>query len=705
MSRVVNVSRRQFLQASVVGGTGLVLAISYRPAWAGASAAPPLFQPNAFLRIDGAGKVTIWVAKSEMGQGVFTALPMVVADELEADWAQVRVEQALADPKYGRMGTGGSSSVRRSYEPLRKAGASAREMLVLAAARRWAVEPSTCAAERGVVLHASSGRRLGYGELVEEAARLPVPADPKLKEPSQFRYIGKPMPRLDIPAKVDGSAIFGIDVKVPNMLVATLLRCPVFGGKLATVDERAARAVPGVRQVVRLDSGVAVVADSTWPALRGRGALAVSWDEGPNAKLRQVDILRSLTEAVKKPGATARREGDVAQALAGPGKKLEVAYQAPFLAHLTMEPQNCVADVRADGCTFWAPTQVADGTRETVAKQLGLAPERVVVHTTFLGGGFGRRSETDFVLQAVQISKAVSAPVKLLWTREDDFAHDFYRPPSAHHLAGALDASGRPIAWLHRLSVPSRSAERLTNGIDAGALEGAIHVPYAIPNLEVQFAAASTPVPVGPWRSVAHSYNAFAVESFVDELAHLAGKDPLAFRRQWLTASPRHLRALDLVAEKAGWGTALPKGRARGLAVHESFGSVVAQMAEVVVEGDGFRVAQVVCAVDCGTVVNPDTVEAQVQGAVIFGLSAALREAITIDAGRSAQTSFSDYGPLRMRDVPSVEVHLVRTNEPPGGIGEPGVPPVAPAVANAVFAATGKRLRTLPLLPSSRGTG
>jgi isoquinoline 1-oxidoreductase subunit beta len=702
MSRVVNVSRRQFLQASVVGGTGLVLAISYRPARAAAAAS---FQPNAFLRIDGDGRVTIWVAKSEMGQGVLTALPMVVADELEADWSTVRVEQALADPKYGRMTTGGSSSIRRSFEPLRKAGASAREMLVLAAAKRWGVEPSSCKAEQGVVFHGSSGRRFGYGELVSEAAQLSVPAEPKLKEPSQFRYIGKPMPRLDIPSKVDGSAVYGIDVKVPNMLVATLARCPVFGGKLAKVDERAARAVPGVRHVVRLDSGVAVVADSTWPALRGREALAVSWDEGPNGKLGQEEILNTLTEAVKKPGASARHEGDVARALAEPGPRLEALYQAPFLAHLTVEPQNCVADVRADGCTVWAPTQVADSTREMVAKRLGLAPEQVVVHTTFLGGGFGRRLETDFVLEAIDVSKAVSAPVKVLWTREDDFAHDFYRPPSAHHLAGALDAHGSPIAWLHRLSVPSRSPERLKNGIDAGALEGAIRVPYAIPNLEVQFAATSTPVPVGPWRSVAHSYNAFAVESFIDELAHLAGKDPLAFRRQWLTSAPRHLRVLDLVAEKAGWGSALPKGRARGIAVHESFGSVVAEVVEVVVEGGGFRVARVVCAVDCGTIVNPDTVEAQVQGGVLFGLSAALREAITIDAGRSAQTSFAEYGPLRMRDAPSVEVHTVHTNEPPGGIGEPGVPPVAPAVANAVFAATGKRLRALPLQPSRRGTG
>jgi isoquinoline 1-oxidoreductase beta subunit len=702
MSSLLNVSRRQFLQASVVGTTGLILGISYRPARAGTASR---FQPNAFLAIAPDGQVTIWVARSEMGQGVRTALPQIVADELEADWSQVRVEQALAEPKYGDMGTGGSDSVRSSYLPLRKAGASARVMLVTAAAKRWGVAPSACHAESGAVVHPASSRRLTYGELVEEAARLPVPAAPKLKDPSQFRYIGKPMPRVDIPAKVTGSAVFGIDVRIPKMLVATVLRCPVLGGKLARVEDAAALAVPGVRRVLPLDAGVAVVADATWPALRGRKALVVQWDEGPHAKLNQAQLWSSAEEAVRRPGATARREGDVAHALAGPGRTHEANYQAPFLAHLTMEPQNCVADVRADGCDVWAPTQVPDEARALVGKLLGLAPERVVVHTTFLGGGFGRRLEVDYVTEAVQLSKAVGAPVKVLWTMDDDFAHDFYRPLSAHQLKGALDARGEPVAWLHRLCVPSRAPERFKDGINRGAMQGALQVPYAIPNLEVQFTALGSPVQLGAWRSVAHSYNAFAVESFIDELAHLAGKDALAFRRRLLTASPRHLRVLDLVAEKSGWGKPLPPGRARGLAVHASFGSVVAQVAEVVAEKDGFRVERVVCAVDCGTVVNPNTVEAQVQGGVTFGLSAALREAITIDGGRTVQTSLVEYGPLRMRDAPSVEVHIFPTAEPPGGIGEPGVPPVAPAVANAVFAATGKRLRRLPLLPSFRGTG
>jgi len=703
MSTLLNVSRRQFLQASVVGGAGLILGVSYRPARA---AGASRFQPNAFLAIDRTGRVTIWVAKSEMGQGVRTALPMIVADELEADWEQVRVEQALAEPKYGRMGTGGSSSVRTTYEPLRKAGAAAREMLVAAAAAQWKVEPSSCRAERGAVLHPASGRRAGYGELVSAAAELPVPGDPKLKDPAQFRYIGKPMPRVDIPAKVNGSAVFGIDVRLPKMLTATIARCPVFGGKPARVDDRAARAVPGVRRVVTIDAGVAVVAEATWPALRGRDALQITWDEGPNVGLGQERIWGELRQAVSKPGATGRQRGDAAGTLAGPGRKLEVRYEAPLLAHVTLEPQTCVADVRADGCEIWVPTQAADGTRDTVAGMLGIAPERVVVHTTFLGGGFGRRSSMDFVIEAVQVSKAVAAPVKVMWTREDDLTHDFYRPPSVHHLAGMLDGAGKPLAWLHRLSVPSRSPDRLKNGIDQGAMNGALQNPYTFPNLDVQFAAALTPVPLGPWRSVAHSYNAFAVEGFIDELAHLAGQDPLAFRRQALTGSPRHLRALDLVAEKSGWGKPLPRGRARGLAVHESFGSVVAEVVEVEAESDGsFRIPRVVCAVDCGTVVNPDTVEAQVQGGITFGLSAALHEAITIDGGRVMETSLAAYGPMRMRDAPSVEVHIVRTNEPPGGIGEPGVPPVAPAVANAVFAATGKRLRTLPFLPPGHGTG
>ncbi len=702
MSCVSNVSRRQFLQASVVGATGLVLGVSYGSAKAMPSSR---FQSSAFLAIDGEGSVTIWVAKSEMGQGVRTALPQIVADELEADWSMVHVEQALAEPKYGRMGTGGSSSVRTSYQPLREAGAAAREMLVAAAASRWGVEPATCRAELGAVLHPASSRRLGYGALVSDAARLPVPAAPKLKDPSQFRYIGKPVPRVDIPSKVNGSAVYGIDVRVPHMLVATVLRCPVVGGRLSKVEDRQALAVPGVRRVVPMATGVAVVADATWAALRGRKALVVSWDEGPHARLSQDAIWKGVLDAVHGSGATARQEGDVAKALAGSGRTLEATYQAPLLAHLTMEPQNCVADVRADGCDIWAPTQVPDRAREVVAKLLAMNPERVVVHTTFLGGGFGRRLETDFVVEAVQLSKAVSAPVKVLWTLDDDFAHDFYRPLSAHHLQGALDSGGQPIAWMHRLSVPSRSPDRLKNGIDEGAMQGALQVPYAIPNLEVQFAALGTPIQLGAWRSVAHSYNAFAVESFIDELAHLASVDGLAFRRSLLAGSPRHLRVLDLVAQASAWGTKLPPGHGRGLAVHASFGSVVAEVAEVVVEGEGFRVERVVCAVDCGTVVNPDTVEAQVQGGVVFGLSAALREAITIDGGRTVQTSLAEYGPLRMRDAPRVDVHLVKTDEPPGGIGEPGVPPVAPAVANAVFAATGKRLRRLPLMPATGGTG
>jgi isoquinoline 1-oxidoreductase subunit beta len=697
VSTVLNLSRRQLLQASVVGTAGLVLGVSFRPARASRVSR---FEPNAFLAIDANGQVTIFVAKSEMGQGVRTALPQIVADELEADWALVRVEQALAESKYGNMGTGGSSSVRNSYLPLRTAGAAAREMLVAAAAARFGVETSSCRAEAGSVLHVSSGRRLGYGALVEDAAKLSVPGQPKLKDASQFKYIGTPVPRVDIPSKVNGSAVYGIDVRVPRMLVATVLRCPVVGGKAAKVEDGAALAVPGVRRIVSLETGVAVVADATWPALQGRRALKVSWDEGPHAGLSQEAIWSSLRGAVAASGASARSQGDVERALGAAARTLEASYQAPLLAHLTMEPQNCVADVRADGCDVWAPTQVPDRARDVVAKLLGMAAAKVVVHTTFLGGGFGRRLETDFVVEAVRLSRAVGAPVQVLWTLDDDFAHDFYRPPSSHHLRGGVDASGRPVAWFHRLSVPSKSPERLKNGIDTGAMNGALQVPYAIANLEVQFSAQSTPVQVGSWRSVAHSYNAFAVESFIDELAHLGGKDPLLFRQSLLGASPRHLRVLALVAEKAGWGTPLAPGRGRGLAVHESFGSVVAEVAEVAVEKGSFRVQRVVCAVDCGTVVNPNTVEAQVQGGVLFGLSAALREAITIEAGRTQQTSLTEYGPLRMRDAPDVEVHLVRTQEPPGGIGEPGVPPVAPAVANAVFAATGRRLRRLPLVPA-----
>jgi isoquinoline 1-oxidoreductase beta subunit len=705
VNHVVNLSRRAVLQASMVGGGALVLGISFSPPKARA-ASDTTFAPSAFLSIDSTGLVTVWVAKSEMGQGVRTSLPMIVAEELDADWSKVRVEQAIADPKYGRMTTGGSSSVRRSWQPLRQAGASAREMLVAAAARRWGVDASSCRTEAGFVVHPESGRRSGYGELASEAAQLRVPDHPRLKPPEQFRLVGHSLPRLDFPSKVDGSAIFGIDTRVPKMLVATVLRCPVFGGKVGTVEDAAARAVPGVRRIVPIDSGLAVVAESTWSALRGREALQVTWDEGPNAKFGQDDLWRLLRAGVARPGAAVRTEGVVNRALEQAARKLDVTYEAPLLAHAPLEPQNCIAHVRADGCEIWAPTQAPDRARETVAKALRMAPERVIVHTTLIGGGFGRRLNVDYTVEAAQIAREVGAPVQVLWTRADDFAHDFFRPPSVHRLFGALDRAGNPTAWLHRLSVPPRSPAQLKNGIDEGAIDGAADVPYSIPNLQVEYAGAAIPVPLGSWRSVSYSYNAFAVESFVDELAHLAGEDPLLFRRRLLSKSPRHVRVLDLVAEASGWGKSLPKGRARGVAVHECFESVVAEVVEVKVEPDGtIRVPRVVCGVDCGTVVHPDTVEAQVQGGVTFGLSAALREQITLDRGRVEQTTFSNYGPMQMRDAPVVEVHVVKTTEPPGGIGEPGVPPVAPAVANAVFAATGKRLRRLPFQANGSGTG
>lgn len=703
MSALANVSRRDFLKTGVAAGSGLVVGFYLPPRQSLAAFAlesPGPFAPNAFLSVGTDGSVTIWVAKSEMGQGVQTSLPMLVAEELEADWSRVRIEQAPADPKYGNQDTGGSTSVREGWESLRKAGAVAREMLKSAAAERWGVERETCRAEKGEVIHAPSGRRLGYGELAEAAARLPVPEQVSLKDAKDFRLLGRRFPRLDTPAKVDGSARFGLDVKVPGMLFAAVARCSVFGGKVARFDAGKARAIEGVRQVVPVANGVAVVAETTWAAMQGAAALDITWDEGPHAGLSSAGIRQMFAELAQKPGAAARKEGDAENALAGAAKKLEAVYEVPFLAHAAMEPMNCTADVRRDRCEVWAPTQSPGPTRETAAKITGLPLDSVTVHVTLLGGGFGRRFEQDFVTDAVEISKAVGAPVKVVWSREEDIQHDFYRPASYHRLSAGLDRDGNLVAWTHRLVGPSIigrfgvPAKDIVNE----AADGAANLPYAIPNVEVDYVVADTAVPVGWWRSVWNSQNAFANECFLDELAAAAGKDPYQLRLQLLSRSPRHKAVLELAATKAGWGNPVPAGRHRGIAVHESFGSYVAQVAEVSVARDGaVRVHRVVCAVDCGLVVNPDTIEAQMEGGIVYGLTAALKGAITIDKGRVEQSNFHDYAMLRIEEMPGVEVHIVPSNEPPGGVGEPGLPPIAPAVVNAVFAATGKRIRQLPI--------
>ena len=707
MGTTVTLSRRDFVKVTGAAGAGLALGV-YLPGCRPErpEAEGPAFAPNAWVRIWTNGRITIVVDRSEMGQGVATALPMLVAEELEADWSKVEIEFAPSDPAYvnplfGLQGTGGSTSVRAAWEPLRKAGAAAREMLIAAAAAEWGVDRSACRAENGMVVH-TDGRRRPYGSLAARAAALPVPEQVTLKDPASFRIAGKATPRLDTPAKVNGSAQFGIDVRVPDMLIAVVARCPVYGGTVARVDDTNAKAGPSVRQVVPISSGIAVVGDTYWHARQGREALEIEWNEGPTARQSSARISEQLRGLAQRGGAVARTDGDAVGTLARSARVVRATYELPFLAHATMEPMNATARVRADGCDVWAPTQFQSGCTEAAARITGLPKEKIAVHTTYLGGGFGRRFELDFVIEALEASKATGVPVKVVWSREDDVRHDFYRPASYHDLAAGLDAGGRPVAWRHRMVAPSIMARVfpnvVKNGLDPEAVEGAAELPYGIPNVRVDYVMADTGVPVGFWRSVNHSINGFVVESFVDELAHAAGRDPFEYRRELLADRPRHRRVLELAAEKAGWGTRTPAGRHRGIAVHKSFESFVAQVAEVSVAADGaVRVHRVVCAVDCGPVVNPNTVEAQMESGIVYGLTAALYGAVTIKDGRAEQSNFHDYPMLRMREMPQVEVHIVPSTESQGGVGEPGTPPIAPAICNAIFAGTGKRLRKLPI--------
>jgi isoquinoline 1-oxidoreductase beta subunit len=700
-------TRRNFVVVTSAAGAGLALGLHASPSRHSnnlKSPPPQDFAPDTWLRIDPKGTVTITVAKSEMGQGVRTALPMIVAEELDADWSRVRVEQAVADGKYGSMSTGGSTSVRTSWERLRKAGAAARQMLLTAAAERWNVPPDECRTENGTVIHVPTGRTLGYGDVSEAAAKLPVPENPKLKDPKDFRIVGRRIPRTDTPEKVDGSARFGLDVRVPNMLHATVARCPVFGGKVASYDDAKVRTLPGVKEVLQIESGIAVIADSTWHSLKARDALTVQWDEGPSASLTSARISTMLKESLAKPAAVAEKSGDTSGALARAAKNLESIYEVPFLAHATMEPMNCTAFVRKDSCEVWAPTQNPQAVRREAAKITGLAEERILVQTTYLGGGFGRRLETDFAAEAIRISQRLSVPVQVTWSREDDMQHDFYRPVSMHLLQGGLDDNGKLVALTHRVAAPSigeqRSPGRIKDGLDKGALEGAGQMPYDIPNVLIDYVMSNTPVPVGYWRSVFPSQTVFALESFIDELAAAASSDPYEFRRGMMEKNPKMKNVLDLAAEKAGWGKPLPGGRFRGIAFSPPafFMTPVAQVAEISLDPKGqIRVHRVVAAIDCGIAVNPTGVEAQMESGIVYGLTAALKGQVTIDRGRVVQGNFDDYPLLTMEEMPEIEVHIVKSGDPPTGTGEPGLPATAPAVANAFFAATGKRLRHLPL--------
>jgi CO/xanthine dehydrogenase Mo-binding subunit len=697
-ARPNGLDRREFLKVGAAAAGGLVLAVYIPEATArGAATSAAPFQPNVFLRVEPSGDVIVTVARSDMGQGVRTALPMIVADELDADWSRVSVEQADAHPtRYGRMMTVGSTSVRGgAWMPLRRAGAAAREMLVAAAAARWGVDPATLRTEKGRVLHDASGRAAGYGELAEAAAALTVPQQPKLKDPSSFRIIGTSPPQIDTRDKVSGRAAYGIDARVPGMLFATVVHPPVFGSRVTSFDASKAKAVPGVKHVVPISQGVAVVATNTWAAMRAARELSIEYDD-TSFTMSSADIFRSFARMAEGPGVEARREGNFASALAGAAKRVEATYEAPYLAHATMEPMNCTADVRADRVEIWAPTQNPQGTQQTAARLAGVPADRVTVHVQLLGCGWGRRSRTDFVEDAVETSKAIGAPVQVLWTREEDMQHDYYRPAAHVRLQGGLDAAGRLAALGVRVvAQPISGGGR--GGVDGPAVASIADTPYGFPNYLVDYHRADVAVPVGYWRSVGPSQNCFILESFIDELAHAAGRDPVEFRRDLLAHEPRMRHVLDVAAERSGWGAPLPAGRARGIALVDDKGGRVAEVAEVSLEDGSVRVHKVTCVADCGQIIHPGIVEAQLTGSIVAGLTAALYGEITIEHGRVKETNFRDYRMLRINEMPDVDVFVVKNHEEPGGVGEPGVPPIAPAVTNALFALTGTRIRRLPI--------
>jgi isoquinoline 1-oxidoreductase subunit beta len=700
-------SRRTFLGRSAAAGAGLVIGF-YLPKTASAQSAG-VFSPNAYLRITPDEKITIVVARTEMGQGVWTALPMILAEELEVDLKQITIEQAGASTLFGDQGTGGSASVRTTWDPMRKAGAQAREMLISAAATQWGVQRESCKAESAPVIHSPTGRKLSYGSLAAKASTLPVPDNPPLKS-GGYKLVGKSTPRLDTPSKVNGSAQYGIDFHIAGMKYASLARCETVGGKVGDFDATAAKQMPGVTFVGKIgDSAVAVVADSTWNALKARRALKITWDEGPNKDLNSAAIFEALHNADESKPVKFYSVGDASKS---GGRQIEAVYQLPFMAHAPMEPGNCSAHFRGDECEIWAPTQVPQDCRDTVAPLLGLKPEQVKVNVTLLGGGFGRRLEHDYAVEAALVSKAINAPVKVTWTREDDMRCSTYRPVSLHKLSATIGDDGLPTSFRHRIIGPSINGQKGSqpvNGVDSDFPDEASFT-YPIPNVSLESVVTETPVPLGWMRSVYALQMGFATESFIDELAAAAGKDPLEYRLQllsketeikyfdtsWSTARMRNV--LKLAAEKASWSKPLAAGRYRGIACFGCFSTYAADVVEISMEKGAPRVHRVVSVVDCGQVVNPNILEQQIQGAVVYGLANALRAQITIDKGKVVQGNFDTYQPIRMNEAPKVEGYFVPSTEPPTGIGEPPIPPLAPALCNAIYAATRKRVRALPII-------
>jgi isoquinoline 1-oxidoreductase beta subunit len=704
------VSRRALLTGGLAGGFLLAFHLPVRAV--NEPVQPPdvtdgKFAPNAFIRIDNAGKTTLVMPQVEMGQGVYTAVAMILAEELDADFVQLTLEHAppndklYGNPTFGLQVTGNSNSIRAFWKPLREAGAGARAMLVQAAAREWQVEPASCTTANGEVTHKDSGRKLAYGALALAASSQTPPKDVALKDPNNFTLIGKPLKRFDTPDKVNGKAVYGIDAMLPDMKFATLAACPVFGGKVGKVDDSAARKIPGVRKIVVLDDMVAVVGDHMWAAKKGLDALVIDWDEGPNARISSKDIWQDLRSASQKDGAVAKSEGDIAKGLAT-GDKLEASYELPFLAHATMEPLSATVHLKPDSCEIWTGTQIMTRVQSEAAKAAGLPVEKVIVNNHLLGGGFGRKLEPDMVVAAVRVAKQVDGPVKVVWTREEDIQHDIYRPVYRDTIAATL-SGGKIVGWKYRVTGSSVIARWLPpafqKGIDIDAIDSAADMPYDIPNIHVEYVRAEPPaVPTGFWRGVGPNNNVFAIESFMDELARKAGKDPIDFRRAMLGKNPRLLAALNLVAEKSNWGQPLPERTGRGVSAQPSFGSFIATVVEAEVDEQGeVHLRRVTSAVDTGIAVNPDTIMAQLEGGLIFGLTAALYGEITIDKGRVQQSNFHDYRMLRIDQAPKIEVHVIKSGEPPGGIGETGVTAGPPALRNAIYAATGVALRRLPI--------